>query len=114
MKFRSFRAPAAAVLLLLPLAGLAQGETPTALFYKQTCAMCHGDKGQGMPGLAPALKGNKFITAGNVKEIEVTITKGRSGDQKKYKDFPSPMPPAAVEGEKLKALVQYLRSDLQK
>lgn len=109
-----FRTSLAAALMLLPLAGFAQDEAPTALFYKQTCAMCHGDKGQGMPGLAPALKGNKFVTAGNVKELEATITKGRVGDQKRYKDFPSPMPPAAVEGEKLQALIGYLRGDLQR
>lgn len=112
MKTRAVLA-GAAMLALSPAVG-GQAETPTALYYKQSCAMCHGDKGQGMPGLGPALRGNPFVTAGNPKEIEATITKGRAGDQKRYKDYPSPMPPAAIAGDKLQALIEYLRGDLQK
>jgi mono/diheme cytochrome c family protein len=83
-------------------------------FYVETCATCHGEKGEGIPKLAPAFKGNAFITGGSAAEISAVITKGRMGDQKKYKDLPSPMPPASMSDARLAAIVAYLKTDLQK
>lgn len=82
--------------------------------FDGTCAACHGSKGQGTPGLAPALKGDPFVTKGKIAEIEDTIQNGRSGPKKKYKDIPGDMPAWHLPDADLKAVVAYLRGDLQK
>jgi mono/diheme cytochrome c family protein len=83
-------------------------------YYNETCGVCHGEKGEGMKGLAPPFKGNKFITGGSEAEIGETITKGRMGDAKRYKDLASPMPPASMSDSRLKAVIAYLKTELQK
>jgi mono/diheme cytochrome c family protein len=83
-------------------------------FYKETCGVCHGENGEGTTGLAPPLKGNKFVAESPEAEIATVITKGREGAAKRYKDLPSPMPPASMSDSRLKALVAYLKTDLQK
>src|SRR4249920_504800 len=47
------------------LAALAAGPAFAAdpkivTFFLETCGTCHGEKGEGMKGLAPAFKGNDF------------------------------------------------------
>ena len=83
-------------------------------YFKETCGTCHGEGGEGMKGLAPALKGNDFVKNGSAADIGATITKGRTGDQKKYKDLPSPMPANSMSEGRLQGLVGYLKTDLQK
>ena len=96
-------------------AGLAQAaDKKVVSYYKETCGVCHGENGEGMKGLAPAFKGNKFIITGSEAEIGETITKGRMGDAKRYKDLASPMPPAQMSDGRLKAIIAYLKTDLQK
>ncbi|TRZ56679.1 MAG: hypothetical protein D4S02_15095 [Rhodocyclaceae bacterium] len=82
-------------------------------YFEETCGACHGDKGQGTPGLAPAFKGNKFITAGSAAEIAETITNGREGASKRYKDLPSPMPKASMSDTRLQGVIAYLKGELQ-
>ena len=83
--------------------------------FASNCASCHGASGQGTPGLAPALKGNKFVT-GKVADVLATVKDGRTGDQKKYKEFPVAMPAwgKQLSEADIKAVVDYLRGDLQK
>ena len=83
-------------------------------FFQETCGTCHGEKGEGTPNLAPPLKGNKFVTEGSAADIGHTITKGRQGAEKKYKDMPSPMPPNSMSDSRLQGLIAYLKGDLQK
>lgn len=98
----------------LLLAGAAQAaDKKVVTYYNETCGVCHGEKGEGMKGLAPAFRGNKFITAGSESEIADTITKGRMGDAKRYKDLASPMPPQSMSDGRLKAIIAYLKNDLQ-
>ncbi|HLW74862.1 MAG TPA: c-type cytochrome, partial [Gammaproteobacteria bacterium] len=59
--------------------------------FASNCASCHGSNGQGTPGLAPALKGDKFVT-GKLEDVMDTVKNGRAGDQKKFKDLPIAMP----------------------
>jgi cytochrome c oxidase cbb3-type subunit 3 len=82
--------------------------------FAGTCAACHGDKGEGTPGLAPALKGDAFVIKGKLADIEDTIQNGRSGDKKRYKDIATAMPAWHLSPEDLKAVVAYIRGDLQK
>jgi mono/diheme cytochrome c family protein len=105
----------AACAAAMTLAGnAAAADAKLVTFFKETCGVCHGEKGEGMPGLAPAFKGNAFITGGSEADIAATITKGREGAAKKYKDLPSPMPPQSMSDSRLKAVIEYLKTDLQK
>lgn len=83
-------------------------------YFKETCGACHGEAGEGTKGLAPPLKGNKFVTGGSEAEIGTTITKGRAGDAKRYKDLPSPMPAASMSETRLAAIIAYMKNELQK
>lgn len=106
-----------AIALLTAATALASGAASAAdgkSIFASTCASCHGTKGQGTPGLAPALKGNAFVTGGKLEDLQNTIQNGRSGDQKKYKDIPMAMPGWHLSADDLKAVVGYLRGDLQK
>ena len=104
-----------AAFTVVALAGAAHAADPKLVaFYKETCGVCHGENGEGTPGLAPPLKGNKFVTEGSAGEIATTITKGREGAAKHYKDLASPMPPQSMSDSRLQALIAYLKGDLQK
>lgn len=81
--------------------------------YNEKCASCHGQKGTGSP-LAPALKGNEFITKGDAASITKVISDGRMGKDKKYPNFPIDMPKNPMPEEDVKALVNFLQGDLQK
>jgi len=86
-----------------------------ASVFRTNCVSCHGKSGQGTPGLAPALKGDAFVT-GNLEDVLNTVKNGRSGDQKKYKDLPIAMPAwgGKLSDDDIKAVVDYIRGDLQK
>lgn len=83
--------------------------------FAGNCAACHGSAGQGTPGLAPALKGDTFVK-GKLEDVIKTVTDGRAGDQKKYKDLPMAMPAwgKSLSAADIKAVVEYIRGDLQK
>ena len=103
--------------LLTAATMLAGGNTLAAdgkTTFASTCAACHGSQGQGTQGMAPALKGDAFVTKGKVSEIEDTIQNGRSGAKKKYKDIPMDMPAWHLSDADLKAVLAYIRGDLQK
>jgi mono/diheme cytochrome c family protein len=106
---------AAAGLAVACCAGAAHAaDAKLVTYFKETCGVCHGENGEGTPGLAPPLKGNKFVTEGSASDIATTITKGREGAAKRYKDLASPMPPASMSDSRLQALIAYLKTDLQK
>ena len=47
-------------------------------------------------------------------DIASTVSNGRAGDQKRYKDLPSPMPAQKLSDAKMKNLVDYVKGELQK
>ena len=103
---------------LLLAAGAATGafaaDSKIVNYFAETCAVCHGEKGEGTPGLAPALKGSKFVMDSSEADVGATITKGRAGSEKHYKEFASPMPAQSMSEGRLKGLVGYLKNELQK
>jgi mono/diheme cytochrome c family protein len=103
---------AVAALVAAPCAHAADKATVT--FFKEVCGACHGEAGEGTPGLAPPLKGNKFVLESSGADIAATVTNGRMGDAKRYKDLPSPMPAQKLSDTKMKNLVEYVKGDLQK
>ena len=84
--------------------------------FSSNCASCHDSKGQGTPGLAPALKGDAFVTGGKLEDVLAVVTNGRAGDQKKFKDMPIAMPAwsGKLSDADIKTVVDYIRGDLQK
>jgi mono/diheme cytochrome c family protein len=112
MRF-SILIPAALSALTLATA-VSAADPKIVTFYQETCGTCHGEKGEGMKGLAPALKGNKFVTEGSAADIGTTIVKGREGAAKRYKDLPSPMPANSMSDGRLQGIIGFLKTDLQK
>ncbi len=100
----------AAVTLVFATAGTASADGAKA--FKNTCSSCHGQEGAGGTGMAPALAGNDFIKNSDEATIKATIENGRKGGDKKYKEFPSPMPSwkGKVKDADIDAIVKYLKS----
>ncbi len=86
-----------------------------ASVFRTNCVSCHGKDGKGTPGLAPALKGDAFVT-GKIDDVIATVKDGRAGDQKHFKDLPVAMPAwgKQLSDADIKAVVDYIRGDLQK
>lgn len=86
-----------------------------AEIYKTVCAPCHGAKGEGKKPMGPPQKGNEFLIKSSDADIAALIKNGRAGADKKFKDYPSPMPPQkAMSDAEIANLVKYLKGDLQK
>ena len=87
-----------------------------AATYMERCAACHGQKGEGMKGLSPALKGNKFITERRAEDIKQVILEGRVGAAKRYsaKEFPIDMPKSGLSDADSDEVARFLQGDLQK
>ena len=94
-------------------AALAQ-DAKLIAYFKETCGACHGEAGEGIKGLAPALKGNDWVKGASEGDLANVITKGRAGDAKRHKDIPAPMPPNSMSDSRLKGVIAYLKGDLQK
>lgn len=94
----------------------AQGPSAgSKIFHSQDCTGCHGPNGEGIAGLAPPLKGSKFVLTATEQQIANVIKNGRSGAQKHFKNLPQPMPPHPdLSAKQLRELVQYLKGGLQK
>jgi len=82
--------------------------------FNEICAACHGEKGVGIPGLAPPLKGSAFVNSTDAAALAAFIQKGRAGKEKKFPNFPADMPPYAGGQDKAAAVVEYVKGDLQK
>jgi len=102
-----------AVVAALAFTGSALAADGAAIF-KAKCAACHGQKGEGMKGMAPAQKGNKFLTEGKAEDIKKVILEGRAGAAKKYKEYPIDMPKSGLSDADADAVVQFMQGDLQK
>lgn len=101
---------AAGCAALLGAAGqAAASEAKTVKFFKETCGICHGENGEGTPGLAPAFKGNAWVKGASDGDLATTITKGREGAAKRHKDIPGPMPANSMSEGRLKDVIAYLR-----
>jgi mono/diheme cytochrome c family protein len=95
-------------------AGTALAQSKGEGVFMEVCAACHGEKGAGIPGLAPALKGSAFVTSTDAAALAAFIQKGRTGKDKKFPNFPSDMPPYAGGKDKASAVAEYVKGDLQK
>ena len=78
--------------------------------FRVLCTPCHGMNGEGKKPMGPPLKGSEFIKTSSDADVKKTIQNGRAGTEKKFKDFPSPMPAQKqLTDAELDALVKYLK-----
>lgn len=106
-------------LLALAASTPARADIDGKEFYNLRCAGCHGLQGQGtkhiLPALAPALKGNPFVTQGSDAAIRNVIRKGRAGAQRLYNDTYPNMPSFGPEVvPDVGAVIAYMKGELQR
>ncbi len=82
--------------------------------YAGTCAACHQNDGNGMPGLAPALNGSRWVTESK-ERLALIVTHGISGPiDVKGTQWNSVMPAhgllSPLQGEGTAQVLSYIRS----
>jgi mono/diheme cytochrome c family protein len=82
-------------------------------FFEETCGACHGEKGQGTPGLAPPLKGSKFVIESAPADIAAVITNGRKKEQKHFPELLKAMPAHSLSETRLQGVVSYVQGEIQ-
>jgi mono/diheme cytochrome c family protein len=82
-----------------------------AKVYKQHCASCHGDKGQGVPSIYPALAGNRAVLLDSPNNLVQIIRMGGFLPGTAGNPQPFGMPPFAqvLSNEDVAAVTTYVR-----
>jgi mono/diheme cytochrome c family protein len=82
-----------------------------AKVYEQQCASCHGDKGQGVFGIYPALAGNRAVSLESPNNLVQIIHKGGFLPGTEGNPQPFGMPPfeQVLSGEDIAAVATYVR-----
>jgi mono/diheme cytochrome c family protein len=86
---------------------LARGEQ----LYDRHCASCHGDKGQGVPGIYPALAGNRAVTLPSHNNVVQVIRWGGFMPTTAGNPRPFGMPPFGqmLSNDDIAALATFIR-----
>ena len=79
--------------------------------YEQHCASCHGDKGQGVPSIYPALAGNRAVLLDSPNNLVQIIRMGGFLPSTAANPQPFGMPPFAqvLSNEDVAAVTTYVR-----
>jgi mono/diheme cytochrome c family protein len=82
-----------------------------AKVYEQQCAACHGDKGQGVPSIYPALAGNRAVLMNSPNNLVQIIRKGGFSPSTAGNPQPFGMPPFAqvLNNEDIAAVTTFVR-----
>jgi cytochrome c553 len=82
-----------------------------AKVYEQLCASCHGDKGQGVFSIYPALAGNRALSIESSNNLVQVIRKGGFLPSTQGNPRPFGMPPfeQVLSGEDIAAVATYVR-----
>jgi mono/diheme cytochrome c family protein len=101
------RTPAVAEAASAPPDTMARG----ARLYEKHCADCHGEQGEGTPGSAPALAGNRSVTMGNGHNLIQVLRHGGFTPATTGNPRPYGMPPFGVllDDAELAAVATYVR-----
>lgn len=80
--------------------------------YERHCAGCHGDTGQGAPGLVPALAGNRAVVMAAPDNLLRVVLGGGFGPATAGQPRPHGMPPFAtvLSDAEIAAVVSHLRA----
>ncbi|HTC29200.1 MAG TPA: cytochrome b N-terminal domain-containing protein [Candidatus Acidoferrum sp.] len=84
-----------------------------ASVFAQNCQTCHGQNGQGQPGVAPPLAGNPFVT-GDPKAVINVVENGLHGETIMGQSYGAPMPAwkGTLSKSDLAAVITYIRGGL--
>jgi mono/diheme cytochrome c family protein len=82
-----------------------------AKVYEQQCAACHGDEGQGVPSIYPALAGNRAVLLGSPNNLVRIIRMGGFSPSTAGNPQPFGMPPFAqvLSNEDIADVTTYVR-----
>ena len=83
--------------------------------YERHCATCHGEHGEGVPGIYPALTGNRTVLLDEPSNLVQTVLFGGYGPATAGRPRPFGMPPFLLELEDrdIAAVLTHLRMALQ-
>ena len=86
-----------------------------AKVYERHCATCHGEQGQGVPGIYPALAGNRAVLLPDPTNLVQSVLYGGFGPSTAGHPRPFGMPPFVLELEDrdIAAVLTHLRMALQ-
>ncbi|MBB2484952.1 cytochrome c [Mitsuaria sp. WAJ17] len=89
----------------------AQGQLGAEL-YKTHCQSCHGEQGQGRPGVYPPLKGSRLVTQDSPLNLVRLVQQGGFAPATPEHPRPFGMPPFAgsFDAEQLAALLSHVRN----
>lgn len=84
---------------------------PGAKLYERHCAACHGDAGEGVPGVYPALAGNRAVTMPTVANLVHVVREGGFAPATEGNPRPYGMPPFAtvLSTEETAQLLSFVR-----
>ena len=84
---------------------------PGAKLYERHCAGCHGDTGEGVRGIYPALAGNRAVTMATTANLVHVVLEGGFPPVTEGNPRPYGMPPFAtvVSGEETAQLLSFVR-----
>lgn len=77
--------------------------------YADGCADCHGEQGQGVPGIYPPLAGNPTVTAPSLRNLVQVLRHGGFPASTAGNPRPYGMPPAELSDADTAALLSHLR-----
>jgi mono/diheme cytochrome c family protein len=81
--------------------------------FKQTCAVCHGQNGEGMPALGKNLNANEFVSGNSDAELVAFMIEGRPAthpDNTRGVDMPPRGGNPNLTDEDLGKIAAYLKS----
>lgn len=83
--------------------------------YERHCASCHGEQGQGVPGIYPSLVGHRGVLLAEPTNLVQTVLYGGYGPATAGHPRPFGMPPfvLALEDRDIAAVLTHLRVALQ-
>lgn len=80
-----------------------------AKIYRDRCASCHGDSGEGVPGIYPPLAGNPTVTLPDPANAMQVIRHGGFAPTTRAQPRPFGMPPSSLPPQDLADVVTYVR-----
>jgi mono/diheme cytochrome c family protein len=82
-----------------------------ARLYEKHCAQCHGDQGEGLDAVYPALQGNRAVTMADATNLIHVIRQGGFGPVTAHNPQPYGMPPFGhvLSHPELANLITFIR-----
>jgi mono/diheme cytochrome c family protein len=77
--------------------------------YADQCAQCHGDQGQGIPGLYSPLAGNPSVTQPDIRNLVQMLQHGGFAPATRSNPRPFGMPPQELSVAETTAVLNHLR-----